>query len=45
MRGWTIVLLVVLGVLLVAGVTFAVYLGVSSARLEHEREQRAGHIE
>jgi len=33
------------GTLLIVGVGFAVWLGMSSARLEHEREHSAGKTE
>ena len=32
------------GVLLVGGLVFALYLGVSSMRFDHEREEQAGRI-
>ena len=32
------------GALLVSGIAFALFMGLSSNRLDHEREERAGHI-
>lgn len=32
------------GVLLIAGAAFAVFLGVSSSRIEHQREHDAGKV-
>ncbi len=31
------------GALLVAGTAFALFLGIAAARIEHQREEQAGH--